>query len=92
MNQTNNRIRDEWREKLNKILWDNIDSDVINCERPMKKQLAPDLENFIDELLKSQRAELVEKIQEYKMYYNPIGDDINKGRRLACDDIISIIK
>ena len=40
-----------------------------------------------DEVLKV----VVEKIQEYKMYYNPIGDDINKGRRLACDDIINYL-
>jgi len=46
----------------------------------------------LDSLLKTQREELVEKLEEYKLNYNPIGNDINKGRRLACDDILYLIK
>lgn len=43
-------------------------------------------------LLDKYKAELVEKVEKYKTYYNPIGDNINKGRTLACDDILLLIK
>ena len=54
MNQPNNRIREEWRNKLR-------DFDYTNHR-------GQGLEDFIDELLKSQREELVEKIEKMWNY------------------------
>jgi len=110
MNQTNNRIREEFRKKFGQF-YVSIDSKtkairIVDIENGLKVNgedgsliecvASGDIEKWldskIDELLKSQREDLVEKLEEYKLYYNPIGDDINKGRRLACDDILYLIK
>lgn len=52
----------------------------------------PHIKAFISSRQISLIKMIVESINQYKMYYNPIGDEVNKGRGLACDDIINLIQ
>jgi len=51
--------------------------------------LMTDLKDFISTALKEQERRIKEdiaaKIETYKNYYNPIGDEFNKGRHAAAD-------
>jgi hypothetical protein len=83
MNQTNNRIRDEWREQIE--IW----NDTLSPEN--EGEATEIVTNWwlskIDELLKSQRAELVEKIE--KKAYCLLDRD---GKFVDFEDIISLMK
>jgi len=46
-------------KELNKILWDNVD---IKGDRPMKKEVQKDLENFINQKLQQAEQRKVEEI------------------------------
>ncbi len=54
--QTNNRIREEWKEKFRK-LWSSFNKDNEHL-------MSEKIEDLIDELLKSQREEMIEKIEK----------------------------
>lgn len=43
----------------------------------------------VEKALNSQKEEIVDKLRVYKSYYNPVGDTLNQGRHLACDDLIA---
>lgn len=74
-NQTENRIREEWRGNLNTAL----EIFKVAPDAVSKKQITMLVESFIDELLKSQREELVEKIKNYKPHIGEDGLLIRKG-------------
>lgn len=89
MNQTNNRIREDFEKEVPAYSMNEyrMEGDII---RPLMVQ-KEDAWNFmlskIAELLKSQRAELVEKIE--KKAYCLLDRD---GKFVDFEDIISIIK
>ena len=49
------------------------------------------LKSFIDQNFIEKEA-LERMLNDYKDYYNQSGDERNKGRHLACEDLIKIIK
>jgi hypothetical protein len=55
----------EWEEKLNDLLWKNIDWNTTP-ERPMKALLHNDLKSFISTLLAEQEARHKREIEEIK--------------------------
>lgn len=46
----------------------------------------------LKEIIKEKDRQWIEKIKnkiiKYKNYYNPIGDEINNGRNIACDELL----
>lgn len=83
MNQTNNRIREDWREELKKRLLNG---------HPMEYFEVVD---FIDSLLKSQehklREEMIEKIEEY-IKWNKGNNPLPTIEEGVARDIIILIK
>lgn len=75
-------IADWWLSKIDELL---KEQKVEHCDNE-------DCPECQTKLLDKYKAELIEKVEKYKTYYNPIGDNINKGRTLACDDILLLIK
>lgn len=98
---TNNRIREEWRSQIN-IIYGQIMRSAIGSQRPVSINEAKKfLIDFIDKLLKSQREEIINKIEEYKRpldYYKQSMSDMTQKERdnyfynLSIQDIIDLIK
>lgn len=63
----------------------------IKIENYLKKQ-----KQKLSDLEQSTREqtlqEVREKIRQYKNYYNPIGDELNKGRHLMCEDLLTSLQ
>lgn len=99
--ETNNRIREEWRSQIN-IIYGQIMRSAIGSQRPVSINEAKKfLIEFIAELLKSQREEIINKIEEYKRpldYYKQSMSDMTQKERdnyfynLSIQDIIDLIK
>jgi len=49
------------------------------------------VEEYLDQNFIEKEA-LERMLNDYKDYYNQSGDERNKGRHLACEDLIKIIK
>jgi hypothetical protein len=54
-------------------------------------ELTKTISSFIDQNFIGKEA-LERMLNDYKDYYNQSGDERNKGRHLACEDLIKIIK
>lgn len=82
-NQTENRIREEWKKEFRKqFIWD----DENELGMPTNPFPSSDrVISFIDELLKSQREEMIEKIEKLKNNSDCVTFEV-------FDDIINLIK
>lgn len=86
MNQTNNRIREEWTKFVESQVWQGEDEFTKNMG---VGNVADWWLEKIAELLKSQRDNLVEKIEKYKV---EVKSDFDFEHNITCDDILSLIK
>jgi len=91
MNQTNNRIREEWIEKWR---WDMS----YQQESDLPKMIADWWLSKVDELLKSQReeerlrsAKIVEELMDDSEHWQPIASRI-MDRVIICKEDLSLIK
>ena len=76
-----------WKEQIPTICGQILRSSN-ESERPVSRQDARELlEYFIESLLTEERERVVReieiKIEQYKDYFNPINDELNKGKHLA---------
>lgn len=63
-NQNNQVEEKDWKEKLNTILWENMDLGSTNPERPMRASLQTDLVDFIEQTIHQETEKAVEKRNE----------------------------
>ena len=71
-----------WKQNLNHILIDNLDTDNEPCERPMKKSVQEDIENFISTLLSQRDEEWREKIKLFLDETENTNEDVWTGSEL----------
>lgn len=73
-----------WKLPRIAYVWEESGKEEVEWE-DMEKEL----KQFISSRQISLIKMIVEEINQYKSYYNPIGDKLNQGRMLACNDIIN---
>ena len=67
-------------------------------QEQLKEELAEHFWNINEDIISFIDQNFIEKealermLNDYKDYYNQSGDERNKGRHLACEDLIKIIK
>lgn len=69
------------------------------CEKVLREMYAQGMDKTAkhfklkyEEALQKREEELRQRIQTYKSYYNPIGDDLNRGKHMAMDDVLALLE